>query len=86
MTGRPSLMKKTALFPCFLILAFLMLSGCTNIDTSDKSNDTSWYNCMDIRGIVLGRLHPGSLALRPAGLLDSLEGAFVRKLNASGYP
>jgi hypothetical protein len=60
MTGRFSLMKKTALFPFFLIMAFIMFSGCTNIDTNDKSNDTSWYNCMDINGTVLGRLYPGS--------------------------
>lgn len=60
MTGRLSLMKKTTIFPFFLIMAFIMLSGCTNTHNIDSSNDTSWYNCMDINGTVLGRLHPGS--------------------------
>lgn len=58
MTGRLSLMKMTTLFPFFLIMAFIMLSGCTNTHTDDKSNDTSGDNCMDINGTVLGRLYP----------------------------
>jgi len=60
MTGRLSLMKKTALFPFFLIMAFIILSGCTNTDNIDNSNDTSWHNCMDINGTVLGCLNPDS--------------------------
>jgi len=36
--------------------------------------------------LAVSRLHPVSHLLRPAGLLNSLIGAFVRKLNASGYP
>ena len=60
MTGRFSLMKKKSLLQLFLISTFIMLAGCTNTHINDKLNDTSWYNCMDINGTVLGRLHPGS--------------------------
>jgi hypothetical protein len=60
MAGRFTLMKKTALFPFFLIMAFITLSGCTNTHNIDNSNETSWHNCMDINGTVLGRLNPDS--------------------------
>ena len=60
MTHSLSLMKKTMLFQFCLISAFIMLSGCTNTGTSNNSDTTSRHNCMDISGIVLGRLHPGS--------------------------
>jgi hypothetical protein len=60
MTGRLSLMGKTALFQLLLISAFIKLSGCMNIDTKDKSDNTFRHNCMDINGTVLGRLQPDS--------------------------
>lgn len=60
MTGRFSLMEKTALFQLILISAFIMLPGCMNIDANDRSNNIFRYNCMDINGTVLGRLHPDS--------------------------
>lgn len=53
-------MRKVAFFPFFLIIAFIMLSGCINTHTHGKSIDTYWYNCMDINGTVLGRLNPDS--------------------------
>mgnify|MGYP003592937902 CR=1 FL=1 len=60
MTDSLSLMKRTMLFQFCLISAFIVLSGCLNTGTSNNSDNTSQHNCMDISGIVLGRLHPGS--------------------------
>ena len=62
MAGKVSLMMKTASFPFFLIMAFIMFLGCTNTHNIDHSHDTSWHNCMDTNGTVLGRLYPDSHA------------------------